>query len=185
MISNLINNNKKIINYRDSLKISSFSTPLGPLIAIANQKALYLLEFIERNNLKKEIEQLTIKTRSQLIEGTNQPIELIQRELKEYFHGTLHQFKTPIHLFGTPFQKHVWQTLQNIPFGQTWSYVQLAQETGNPSAFRAVANANGKNQLAIIIPCHRVINKNGKLGGYGGGLSNKQWLLDHEANFKF
>lgn len=72
------------------------------------------------------------------------------------------------------------KTLQSIPFGQTRSYIQLAETIDKPSAFRAVANANGKNQLAIIIPCHRVINKNGNLGGYGGRLQNKQWLLEHE-----
>jgi AraC family transcriptional regulator of adaptative response/methylated-DNA-[protein]-cysteine methyltransferase len=78
----------------------------------------------------------------------------------------------------------VWEELLNIPFGETCSYAQLAKRMGNPNAFRAVARANGANQFAIMIPCHRVINTNGELSGYGGGLSRKQWLIQHEKNLR-
>lgn len=92
----------------------------------------------------------------------------------------LHSFTTLLRLLGTPFQKRVWQELLNIPYGETRSYSEIAVSVGRPAAYRAVAQANGANQLAIVVPCHRVINANGDLGGYGGGLSRKEWLLAHE-----
>ena len=85
-------------------------------------------------------------------------------------------------LLGSPFQKQVWEELKKIPSGETRAYLAIAKAVGRPTACRAVANANGANQLAIIIPCHRVINTNGELGGYGGGIARKQWLLDLEKN---
>lgn len=97
-----------------------------------------------------------------------------------YFSGKLRQFNTPTHLIGSPFQKKAWLALIDIPYGETRSYLQQAKVIGNPSAYRAVANANGANQLAIVVPCHRIINANGELGGYGGGVNRKQWLLEHE-----
>ena len=101
-------------------------------------------------------------------------------ELHRYFDGELHEFKTPIAWVGTKFQRQVWEALRRIPFGETRSYTQLAGAVGRPTAVRAVAQANGANPLALIVPCHRVINANGKLGGYGGGLSRKAWLIQHE-----
>jgi AraC family transcriptional regulator of adaptative response/methylated-DNA-[protein]-cysteine methyltransferase len=166
--------------HKKTLFRTTITTPLEAMIAIADDKVLYVLEFLGRKNLQKEIEHLQQKTQSSIVEGTTAPIKSIEKELQDYFAGKLKIFKTPLQLFGTPFQKTVWNMLQKIPFGQTWSYEQLAMELGKPSAFRAVAHANSKNQLALIIPCHRVINKNGRLGGYGGGISNKQWLLEHE-----
>ncbi len=162
------------------LKESQIDTPLGPMRAIADEKALYLLEFVDRKGLKKEIERLQTKTGQQILHGRTQPLEQIEAELKEYYSGKLQTFQTPFATFGTPFQKRVWEELQKIPFGQTCSYAELAAAIGKPTAFRAVALANGANQLAIIIPCHRVINSSGALGGYGGGIHNKEWLLKHE-----
>lgn len=162
------------------LKSSSFETPLGPMIAIADEQALYVLDFIDRPSLNHTIEQLKIKTKSAIIPGDTTQTHSIKQELAQYFAGTLKTFNTPLHLLGSPFQQQVWHTLITFPYGQTCSYAQEAITIGKPSAFRAVANANGTNQLAIIIPCHRIINSNGKLGGYGGGLTRKQWLLDHE-----
>ena len=86
-------------------------------------------------------------------------------------------------MFGSPFQRQVWQVLCGIPYGETRSYAEEAMYMGKPSAYRAVANANGANQLAIIIPCHRVIASDGTLGGYGGGIAVKQWLLEHEKRY--
>ncbi|GIO86196.1 6-O-methylguanine DNA methyltransferase [Paenibacillus faecis] len=162
------------------LKASWLDTRLGPMVAIADEQALYLLEFVDRRGLEREIERLRKRTKAAIIPGSTPPIESVERELTDYFAGRLTEFKTPVNLLGSPFQKEVWDQLRRIPPGQTTSYAHLAAGMGKPSAYRAVAQANGANQLAILIPCHRVINSNGELGGYGGGLSRKQWLLDHE-----
>lgn len=166
--------------HHNVLKASWLDSPLGPMLAIADDKALYLLEFAERRGLEREIERLRLRTKSAIIPGTNDPIISIETELKSYFDGTLQAFKTPIYLMGSPFQKRVWAELMCIPYGQMRSYAEQAFAIGKPSSYRAVANANGANQLAIIIPCHRVINTNGNLGGYGGGIARKKWLINHE-----
>ena len=155
-------------------------TPLGPMIAIADEESLYLLEFMDRRGLTREIERLRKRTKSDILPGSTAPIRSIENELSQYFEGTLKVFKTPLCFLGSPFQKHVWEELQKIPFGETRSYAQLAVMIGKPSACRAVANANGANQIAIVIPCHRVINSSGELGGYAGGLPRKKWLIEHE-----
>lgn len=173
----------KIDMNRNNHKIcsaSSFDTKLGQMIAIADEQALYLLEFTDRKKLESRIEGLRKKINTTIIPGCTEPIESIKTELTHYFNGTLQEFKTPIHLLGSPFQQSVWRQLQKIPYGQTISYADLAKAIGIPSAFRAVANANGANQLSLIIPCHRVINTNGALGGYSSGIFRKQWLLDQE-----
>jgi AraC family transcriptional regulator of adaptative response/methylated-DNA-[protein]-cysteine methyltransferase len=157
-------------------------TPLGPIVAIADEAYLYLLEFVDRPGLEREIERLRLKTRSAIIPGTPKPIRVIRAELKRYFDGKLHEFETPVFMIGSPFQKQVWEVLRKIPRGETHSYTWLAREIDKPTAVRAVATANGMNQLALIIPCHRIIASDGSLGGYGGGLARKQWLIDHEAH---
>lgn len=165
---------------QDILKASWLDTPLGPMIAVANEKALYLLEFVDRRGLERGIERLRQKTRAAIIPGRSKPIDSIEQELQLYFKGKLRSFQTSLFLIGSPFQKHVWEELLRIPIGETRSYAEIAAAIGKPSAFRAVALANGANQFAIIIPCHRVINTNGELGGYGGGLTRKKWLINHE-----
>ena len=105
-----------------------------------------------------------------------------KRQLDDYFTGKLNHFSIPVAAEGTPFQQSVWQALMRIPFGETWSYQQLADEIGNPKAVRAVGLANGKNPVSIIVPCHRVIGKNGKLTGYAGGVERKSALLKLEGN---
>ncbi len=140
------------------------------MLAIADEEALYLLEFVERRGLEREIERLRNKLKAAIVPGDVRPIHTIRDELKAYFNGTLKEFKTPIRLLGSPFQKRVWEELMRIPYGQTRSYAEQAKAMGQATAYRAVANANGANQLAIIIPCHRIINTNGELGGYGGGI---------------
>jgi methylated-DNA-[protein]-cysteine S-methyltransferase len=102
-------------------------------------------------------------------------------QLSEYFAGKRKKFQIPLQIAGTPFQYQVWQTLREIPYGQLISYAQLAQRLGNLSAIRAVATANGKNPIPIIVPCHRVIGSDGSLTGYSGGLDNKRFLIDLEA----
>lgn len=165
------------------LTASWLDTALGPMLAIADDTHLYLLEFITRRGLEKEIERL--RTRGfAIIPGNSPPIDSIKHELHAYFGGTLTQFITPYHVFGSPFQQKVWQILRTIPYGETRSYREQAEHLGNPNAFRAVANANGANQLAILFPCHRIIASDGTLGGYGGGLAVKKWLLEHEKNHR-
>jgi methylated-DNA-[protein]-cysteine S-methyltransferase len=105
-------------------------------------------------------------------------------QLNEYFEGTRKQFDLKLNPQGTDFQKQVWKLLEQIPYGKTLSYLELSKQLGDVKAIRAVANANGKNPLWIIIPCHRVIGSDGSLTGYAGGLHRKQWLLEHESPYK-
>lgn len=163
------------------MKSSLINTPLGSMLAIADEEALYLLEFSERRELERQIERLCTRHKSTITPGSPSPILSIKKELKEYFDGTLQHFKTPLHLIGSPFQKEAWNVLMTIPYGETRSYAEQAIRLGNKDAARAVANANSNNRLAIVIPCHRIINSNGKLGGYAGGVDRKQWLLNHET----
>lgn len=166
------------------LKATWLDTKLGPMIAIADESMLYLLEFVDRRGLEREIERLRQRTKSAIIPGMTEPIRSIESELTQYFEGKLKDFKTPLLFLGSPFQKRVWEELQKIPYGETVSYAKIAQAIERPSAFRAVAQANGANQLAIIIPCHRIINTNGDVGGYGGGIPRKKWLIHHEEEVK-
>lgn len=159
------------------LKAHWIDTPLGPMLAVADEEALYLLEFVDRRGLEKEMERLRKKSKLPLIPGQNKIITSIEQELRAYFAGKLKEFKTPLFLLGTPFQKRVWEELQKIPYGETRSYADIARSIGHPTAFRAVARANGTNQICIVIPCHRVINSSGELGGYGGGIARKKRLL--------
>ena len=106
----------------------------------------------------------------------------VREQLAEYFAGERQQFDVPLKLAGTPFQQRVWQELARIPFGMTITYSQLAERIGKPSATRAVGNANGRNPVSIIVPCHRVIGADGTLTGYGGGIDNKEWLIAWERS---
>jgi methylated-DNA-[protein]-cysteine S-methyltransferase len=105
----------------------------------------------------------------------------VHEQLKAYFAGRLRDFELHLRLDGTPFQRRVWEELLRIPLGATCSYAELARRIGRPGASRAVGAANGRNPIAIVVPCHRVIAADGTLGGYGGGLGRKEWLLEHEA----
>lgn len=174
----------KLDQHLNVLKASWLDTVLGPMIAVADDDLLYLLEFVDRRGLEREVERLRTRTKSAIIPGTAKPITSIESELELYFAGQLKEFKTPLFLLGSTFQKKVWQELLRIPYGETRSYSKQAQAIGQPAAFRAVANANGANQLAIVIPCHRIINLDGGLGGYGGGIARKQWLIEHEKRNK-
>lgn len=166
------------------LKSAWLDTPLGTMVAIANDDALFLLEFIDRRGLERKVERLSLRTKAAIIPGKTPPLVSIEKELGAYFEGTLKKFHTPLCLLGSPFQKKVWEALRHIPYGETRSYLEEAAIIEQPTACRAVANANGANQLAIIIPCHRIINSNGELGGYGGGIARKQWLIHHEQQHR-
>jgi AraC family transcriptional regulator of adaptative response/methylated-DNA-[protein]-cysteine methyltransferase len=164
------------------LKKSLIETPMGSMIAIADDHVLYLLEFADYRGLEREVERVKRQTKSAITLGRSSPIALLEAELSQYFDGQLKSFKTPLFFSGTPFQKSVWEELKNIPYGETRSYGDIAKKIGKPTAYRAVAQANGANQLAIIVPCHRVINTGGALGGYAGGIERKKWLLNRELS---
>lgn len=157
-------------------------TELGPMVSIADDEYLYLLEFVDRRGLEREIERLRNRLNAQIIPGKTIISEQIKEELQRYFTNELDEFKTPFILIGSDFQKSVWTQLLQIESGKTSSYKEMGIKLNRPNASRAIGNANGANQLAIIVPCHRVIQSNGTLGGYGGGLERKQWLLNHEKN---
>ncbi|MGE0118548.1 MAG: bifunctional transcriptional activator/DNA repair enzyme AdaA [Dongiaceae bacterium] len=155
-------------------------TPLGPMTAIGDEEALHLLEYVDRRGLERQIERLRIRTGAGILPGRTRPIAQIESELAGYFAHRLTRFETKLARLGSPFQNAVWDALRAIPPGETRSYAEIARAVGKPRAVRAAAQANGANPFAIVIPCHRVIGADGGLGGYGGGLTRKRWLLDHE-----
>jgi AraC family transcriptional regulator, regulatory protein of adaptative response / methylated-DNA-[protein]-cysteine methyltransferase len=159
-------------------------TPLGAMLALADLDGLHLLEFVDRRGLENEITKLRRQTKSVIVPGNNPILETVNKELDNYFKGTSAKFIIPLVVRGSAFENAVWKLLQQIPPGETWSYRQLAEGLGQPAATRAVGNANGRNILALVIPCHRVIRADGSLSGYGGGVWRKKWLLDHEQKMK-
>ena len=158
----------------------TFETPLGPMQACASLQGLCLLEFTDTARLDHEREDLCRLLRTRIEPGQNTHTMQAEQEIAEYFAGSRQHFDVTLHAPGTAFQQGVWSILQRIPYGRTISYQHEAKALGNPRAIRAVATANGANRISIIIPCHRVIGKDGRLVGYGGGLSRKQWLIAHE-----
>ncbi|MEX1221117.1 MAG: methylated-DNA--[protein]-cysteine S-methyltransferase [Idiomarina sp.] len=160
--------------------INRFTTPLGPMFVGATEQGVCLLEFVDRRMLETEFKDLQRRLQATIVTGENEHTNQAQQQLHEYFAGTRKEFTLTLHTPGTEFQQQVWQVLHDIPYGETRSYQAQAESIGNPKAVRAVASANGCNRVAIVIPCHRVIGKNGTLTGYGGGLERKQWLLEHE-----
>mgnify|MGYP001108929380 CR=1 FL=1 len=168
---------------RELLKADWIETPIGSMLAVADAHALHLLEFFDRTALPTELKRLRIATRSTITFGRTSVIDRIDAELRDYFAGTRHVFETPLGLHGSVFTRRVWDELMAIAPGTTRSYAQIAASAGRHTAVRAVARANGANQLAIVIPCHRVIGADGSLTGYGGGLWRKDWLLRHERKF--
>lgn len=163
-----------------TLKSTIIPTPLGDMLAIGDDENLYLLKLNAKKHTERAITDLKRATRCVIEPGTSKIHHTISLEIAAYFAKNLTKFTTPICLTGTDFQKQAWQALCKIPYGQTNSYLMQAELINKPKSYRAVANANARNKLEIIIPCHRAITYNGKLGGYAGGIENKQWLLDHE-----
>lgn len=153
--------------YRDIME-----SPVGPLRLIADAHGLRRICFARERHPRAEDER-----------GELAPARLAfaRRQLEEYFAGTRTGFDLPLRPMGTPFQLGVWEALREIPFGQTWSYAELARRIGKPSAMRAVGGANGRNPLPIVVPCHRVIGADGSLTGFGGGVEIKAKLLAHEG----
>ena len=165
------------------IKKTIIETPIGEMIAGATKEGICLLEFSDRKTLSSQIEEVTGLLETTTKEGSNRHLRMLKRQLKEYFKGKRKEFSLQMLTPGTEFQQSVWKELRKIPYGSTMSYQEQADLLKNPLSVRAVAQANGANRLAIIIPCHRVIGSDGHLVGYGGGLERKKWLLDHEKKF--
>jgi len=163
-----------------TLLATRIPTPLGPIVACADDEALCLLEFADRRMLNTQLRRIQKRFDAVVVPGRNDVLSGVAAELDRYFSGTLTSFATPLRLNGTPFQESVWRALLEIPYGKTVAYSFIAERIGQPEAVRAVARANGDNRIAIIVPCHRVIGKDGSLTGYGGGLWRKKRLLDLE-----
>jgi AraC family transcriptional regulator of adaptative response/methylated-DNA-[protein]-cysteine methyltransferase len=159
-------------------------TPLGAMLAVAADDGLCLLEFGDRRALERELAATSRARGAAIVPGDHPVLDAIERELREWFAGTRDRFSVPLAPRGTPFQRAVWDRLARIPYGSTASYAQVAADVGRPAAVRAVGRANGTNQLAVVIPCHRVVRADGTLCGYGGGVWRKRRLLDHERSVR-
>lgn len=168
----------------DPIALTEFPTPIGPMVAAATSDGLCLLEFAGRRALKTELTELIRLLDRPVVQAASQPgcphLTSIRTELDAYFAGRLRAFGVPLVTPGTTFEQRVWAELVRIPFGATVSYGEMAGRIGNRGASRAVGRANGRNRIAIVIPCHRVIESTGALRGYGGGLERKRFLLDLE-----
>lgn len=170
-------------NGDELLRADWIDTPLGPMIAVGDAHALHLLEFMDRKALPTALKKLRTMAHGRLGFGPTPPIDQIRQELTAFFAGQSAAFSTPLAGHGSDFSRSVWQALRRIPPGETRSYSDIAKAIGRPSATRAVARANGANQIAIAVPCHRVIGSDGSLTGYGGGLWRKQKLIELERHF--
>ncbi|EKE83457.1 bifunctional transcriptional activator/DNA repair enzyme AdaA [Idiomarina xiamenensis] len=168
---------------RGMIVMKRLTTPLGPMFVCASERGVCLLEFVERRALETELAELQRRLGATVVAAENTHTEAAEQQLGEYFAGQRQRFELALDTPGTEFQRRVWQTLTEIPYAQTRSYQQQAERLGNAQAVRAVARANGANRVAIVIPCHRVIGKDGQLTGYAGGLERKRWLLAHEQQF--
>ncbi|MCE9620625.1 MAG: methylated-DNA--[protein]-cysteine S-methyltransferase [Planctomycetes bacterium] len=155
-------------------------SPVGPLLAGARDEGVCLLEFTDRRMLEAQLQTVQRRLGAALVPGEHRWLRKLKTELDEYFAGARRDFTVPLVAPGTPFQEQVWAELRKIPHGETICYEELAKRFGRPGASRAVGTANGMNRIAILIPCHRVLNKSGELGGYGGGMWRKQKLLELE-----
>jgi len=155
-----------------------YDSPIGPLSIVEEDGYIIEISFMEADTRQK----FRREERPAHQPNDATAASACIKELEAYFAGTLQKFTVPIKPNGTDFRKRVWEALMAIPYGKTISYKELAQNIGQPSASRAVGGANNNNPISIIVPCHRVIGANGALVGYGGGLDNKTFLLEHERN---
>lgn len=161
-----------------------FDSPLGPIVVAGDDRAIHCVEYADREGLDRQMARLVRRTGARPIPGRSAAVQRMEAELRDYFAGRAVSFTPALERGGTPFQNAVWDALLSIPLGETRSYADVARAVGRPEAVRAVAQANGANPFAIVIPCHRVINTGGAPGGYGGGLPRKLWLLEHERRMR-
>jgi AraC family transcriptional regulator of adaptative response/methylated-DNA-[protein]-cysteine methyltransferase len=158
-------------------------TPLGAMLAIADDEGLRLLEFVDRRAMEREMSILRTRLRTNIVPGEHRHLDAVRAQLADYFSGKNLEFGVPLAPVGSPFQLRAWELLRTIPLGETRSYSWMAKKLGDVEMRRAVGRANGENMMCIVIPCHRVIRADGSLCGYGGGLWRKKWLLEHERRF--
>lgn len=164
--------------------IQRFTTPLGPMFVCATENGVCLLEFVDRRALETEFSDIQRLFDARIIAGENRHTRQAEKELGEYFAGTRQRFTLTLDTPGTAFQQHVWQALGCVGYAGVSHYGGIAAQMGNSKAVRAVASATGANRIAIVIPCHRIIGKDGAMTGYGGGIARKKWLLEHEAKYQ-
>ncbi len=157
-------------------------SPIGKILLISNESGLCFAEFEDDSNPDKKLKAIASKFKEEFCEGNNDTLQTTQHQLDLYFKKELTVFNIALSPFGTGFQKSVWNSLQEIPFGKIKTYKIQSENLQSPDAIRAIASANGKNPIAVIIPCHRVIGSDGTLTGYAGGLWRKKWLLEHEGS---
>lgn len=162
---------------------SKIETAAGSMVACSVDEGICLLEFAEGRIQNIDNRYLKKYFGSSVEEGENECLNNLRNQLSEYFSGTRKEFTIPLVTPGTAFQQSVWKELLNIKYGTTRSYIQQAKAMGMPLSVRAVANANGQNRIAILIPCHRIIGSDGSLTGYAGGIEKKKWLIEHERRF--
>ena len=168
---------------RAVLAARRIETPLGSMLALADDAGLRLLEFVDRRGLEREIQLVRRRLQCVILPGDHPVLDRTARQLARYFAGESLGFDLPLAPVGSDFQRRVWAELRRIPPGVTRSYRDMAERVGVPKAARAIGRANGSNMIAVVIPCHRVINADGTLCGYAGGLWRKQRLLEHERKF--
>jgi AraC family transcriptional regulator of adaptative response/methylated-DNA-[protein]-cysteine methyltransferase len=168
---------------RAPLFAERIDTLLGPMIAVADDEGLRLLEFIDRRATERELSILKKRLRTNVVPGEHRHLKTVRQQIADYFAGKKLEFDIALAPVGSEFQLRAWKILQSIPIGETRSYSWMAKQLGDENARRAVGRANGTNMICIVIPCHRVIRADGTLCGYGGGLWRKKWLLEHERRY--
>lgn len=169
---------------RGCLFAERIETPLGMMLAVADDEGLRLLEFGDRRALEREVTILRGRLKTNIVPGEHPHLDAVRTQLADYFSGKNLEFDLPLAPIGSDFQMRAWEVLRSIPLAETRSYSWMAERLGRPGAQRAVGRANGTNMICIVIPCHRVIRADGLLCGYGGGLWRKKWLLEHERKMK-
>lgn len=162
-----------------SLTSASIDSPVGVLTLVARGEALAAVLWPEETEGRVRFAAEPVQTSKT---STHAVLEAAEQQLSEYFAGQRRNFELDLDPKGTEFQRQVWWSLADIPYGETSTYGKQAAHIGRPAAVRAVGSANGRNPLSIVLPCHRIVGANGKLTGFAGGLDTKRWLLDHEAN---
>ena len=164
----------------DPLAVERMDSPLGPLLAGADDGGIRLLEFVRPGRWESGPGIPDEVLGRPTVRADHPLLARLRTELAEYFEGRRRVFEVPVRFAGTPFQERVWNELLAIPYGEVRSYLQMARRLGDPKAVRAVGGANGSNPISIVVPCHRVIGSDGSIVGYGGGVERKRWLLAHE-----
>ncbi|MDR0194575.1 MAG: methylated-DNA--[protein]-cysteine S-methyltransferase [Myroides sp.] len=162
------------------IDLQKLETPIGSIVVCATKEGVCFLEFADIQDLDRELKRIAKEKQAVILQGENLHISQLKQELDAYFKGELIEFTVSLDLIGTPFQVQVWNGLRTIPYGETKSYKQQSELLNIPKSIRAVANANGMNTVAIVVPCHRIIGTDGSLTGYRGGVWRKKFLLELE-----